>query len=220
MAERLKRALALRTLTPKDLVDKGVMSKAAVYFWLDGTAKADKVRADTVAKVCKALRINREWLLHGRGPIEGAEGGPKEPDWADVKGYAQAVGLGKGAEAVEYAETHLLKFRADSLARKRLVPANLHVMYGAGDSMLPRIHQGDAVLFDTQDTKPRDGSLYVVQWKGEYYVKRAAVFDEDVFFTSDNPEGDHNWKRPKRMDAKRDPITVIGRVRWIGSWEG
>lgn len=216
--ERVKRAMALRNVTVPELMARTGMSRSNVYFWRGNTARPDKVRADNVTAVCRALRINRDWLLHGVGPIEGNETAPTEPDWDDVKGYAQAVGLGKGAEAQEYAETHKLKFRAESLQRKRLNPEVLAVMYGQGDSMLPRIHAGDAILFDQSDQQPRDGGLYVVLWKGEYYVKRAAVFDEDVFFVADHPEGDHHWRRPKRM-LGRDPITVIGRVRWIGSWE-
>lgn len=57
-------------MTPADLVRQNVLSKAAIYFWLDDTAKPDKVRADSVSKVCKALRINREWLLTGRGGMD------------------------------------------------------------------------------------------------------------------------------------------------------
>jgi phage repressor protein C with HTH and peptisase S24 domain len=150
---------------------------------------------------------------------------PAMPDsWPDVRGYAQAVGLGNGAEAAEYEETHKLKFRADSLARQGLRPDNLAVVYGKGDSMLPRIHPGDAILFDTSDTRPMDGHLYVIAVDGaanlEYNVKRCEIIDDEVFFRADNPAGDHNWKRARRMDSKRSPIRVIGRVRWIGSWEG
>jgi phage repressor protein C with HTH and peptisase S24 domain len=143
--------------------------------------------------------------------------------WLDVQGFAQAVGLGSGPEADEYAEAHKLKFRAESLSRKRLFARNLAVMYGTGDSMLPRIHPGDAILFDTSDTKPRDGAIFVVQVHGiakaEYQAKRCMVLDEAVYFAADNPAGDHQWRKPRRMDAKRAPIEIIGRVRWIGSWE-
>ena len=145
-------------------------------------------------------------------------------EWDNVLGYAQAAGLGNGPEAQEYAETHKLKFRADSLARKRLRADKLAVMYGTGDSMLPRIHTGDAILFDISDTRPVDGALYVIQVHGvagrEYQVKRAMLIDDVVYFVADNPAGDHSWKKPKRMDAKRGQIEIIGRVRWIGSWEG
>ena len=111
------------------------------------------------------------------------------------------------------------KFRAASLAKKRLRPAGLAVMYGDGDSMLPRIKKGDAILFDTTDTRPLDGAIYVVQWRDDVYAKRAEIIDDAVYFRADNPAGDHNWRKPKRMDAKRDPVHVLGRVRWIGSWE-
>jgi phage repressor protein C with HTH and peptisase S24 domain len=217
-AARFDRALKLRKLGPMDLVNQKVMSRANVYFWLDGTTQPDKIQAATIAKVCKALGVRRDWLLHGKGPIEGPDS--TDEDWFDVRGYAQAVGLGKGAEAQEYAETHALKFRASSLQRKRLAPERLAVMYGDGDSMEPRIRKGDAILFDTSDTRPTDGAIFVIQWRGEVYAKRALVLDDAVYFSADNPAGDHNWLKPKRMDAKRDPITILGRVRWIGSWEG
>ncbi len=147
----------------------------------------------------------------------------RKPDWSDVKGYAQAVGLGEGAEAQEYAETHKLKFRAESLARQGLKPDGLAVMYGSGDSMLPRLQPGDAILFDQNDTRPRDGALFVIQVHGaanaEYQVKRAMLLDDALYFAADNPGGDHSWKKPRKADAKRGHIEILGRVRWIGSWE-
>lgn len=141
-------------------------------------------------------------------------------DWTDIVGYAQAVGLGAGAEAEEYAETHKLKFRADSLRRKGLRPHSLAVYYGHGDSMEPRIRAGDAILFDTSDTRPADGGIFIVQLGREIAAKRCEIIDEMVYFRSDNPSGDHTWRKPRRMDNPRNPISIIGRVRWIGSWEG
>lgn len=169
-------------------------------------------------KIASALRVRTSWLETGQGPREGVD--DPEPTWEDVLAFAQAVGLGKGKQAEEYAETHKLKFRTNSLRRKGLESSRLRVYYGSGDSMEPRIRKGDAILFDEGDTKVVDDAIYIVLWKGEYYAKRAEVIEDIVLFKSDNPEGDHEWRKPKRMDAKRDPVEVIGRVRWIGSWEG
>lgn len=140
-------------------------------------------------------------------------------EWSDVRGYAQAAGLGAGAEADEYAESHKLKFRAASLRRKGLRPQHLVVYYGKGDSMEPRIHDGDAILFDTSDTTPKDGAVFIVQRDQEMYAKRCEVLDGVAYFRSDNPHGDHHWRKAKRMDNTRDPLQILGRVRWIGSWE-
>ncbi len=146
-----------------------------------------------------------------------------EESWEDVTGYAQAAGLGDGIEAQEYAETHKLKFRAESLRRKRLNPSTLAVVYGRGESMLPRIHSGDAILFDQSDTTPADEALFVILAPGvnagEYSVKRCRLFGEDVYFDALNPQGDHQWRKPRKMSDSKAPIAIIGRVRWIGSWE-
>lgn len=164
------------------------------------------------------------WLL-GDDSAPSVRGGPvRDAEWMDIRGYAMAVGLGHGREAIEYEETHNLKFRADSLARKRLRPDKLAVLYGKGDSMLPRIREGDAILFDTSDTSPSDGDLFVIAMEGsgniEYNVKRCEIVDDMVFFRADNPSGDHSWRSAKAMGNKRHPISIIGKVRWIGSWEG
>lgn len=147
---------------------------------------------------------------------------PSDDAWDDVVGYSQAAGLGAGAEAAEYAETHSLKFKKTSLRRRGIYGRDLAVYYGKGDSMEPTIKDGDAILFDTSDTHVSDGLLYVIQVDGmarpEYFVKRAMVLDTGVYFQSDNPHGDHQWRKPKPMASKRHPITVIGRVHWIGGW--
>ncbi len=143
----------------------------------------------------------------------------EDDPWADVTGYSQAAGLGSGPEAQEWAETHKLKFRRDSLSRKRLSPQHLAVMYGSGDSMWPTIKEGDAILFDTTDTVPKNRGVYVVLIPGagaeEYMVKRALVSKGVTTFVSDNLDGDHDWKEPRPMD---DGIKVVGRVRWTGGW--
>lgn len=148
---------------------------------------------------------------------------PSYDDWSDVRGFPQEVGLGDGVEGNEYAEAHKLKFRKKSLDGKRLRPHTLAVVYGKGDSMLPRIHPGDAILFDTSDTIPKDGKLYVVHAPGvrgiEYSAKRCLELDGVIYFEAINPDGDHGWKKPRRKDDPKRPITVEGRVRWIGSWE-
>jgi phage repressor protein C with HTH and peptisase S24 domain len=224
MAERVKRALELRGMTPSDLIAKKVLSKAGVYFILDGTTKAEKIRATTVDRLSRALGVSGEWIQYGKGPMEiQTTHAVSDDDYADVTGYSQAVGLGAGgSEATEYAETHSLKFKKSSLRKRGILNGNLAVYYGKGDSMEPAIRDGDAILFDTSDTRVVDGVLYVIQVDGqanpEYYVKRAMVLDAGVYFASDNPNGDHNWRKPKAMDNKRHPITVIGRVHWIGGW--
>lgn len=173
--------------------------------------------------IAARLMTNTKWLETGRGDEDRLEGVGDERgeyvQWDAVLGYSQAVSLGSGAELQDYAHTHKLMFRAESLRRKGLFPDNLAVYYGDGDSMEPRIKDGDALLFDTSDTRPKDGAIFIVRWGKDYFAKRAEIIDGITYFRSDNPLGNHGWTKPKRLDNPRDPLEIVGRVRWIGSWE-
>lgn len=187
----------------------GVRSQA-----ITGWEKNGKIDKKNLAKLAAFTGKRLEFFFDK--PVQ-------EDEWADINGFAQGLSLGDGEEALEYAESHKLKFRVSSLQRKRLNPDRLAVMYGRGDSMLPRIRSGDAVLFDTADTRPADECLFVIQCLGiagnELSAKRCVFIGDDVFFDSLNPAGDHHWRKPRKMNDPRHPITILGRVRWIGSWE-
>lgn len=80
MAERLAHALLERDMTAPDLIaatrqaGRKKISKAAIYFILDGTTKAATIRAGTVETICRILRIRRDWLLWGKGAMNADSG--------------------------------------------------------------------------------------------------------------------------------------------------
>lgn len=214
LAERFKAARVAAGLTQQQLADEAGISKQAISKIERGETTAPE--AATLDPIARRMQVTVAHLLHGernqRARIATAE-------WADILASPQVVSAGDGAEAQEYAETYKLKFRAESLRRQGLHADKLVVYYARGDSMEPRIRKGDAIMFDTSDTRPVDDTIYVVQHQGELYAKRANIIEGKVYFQSDNPSGDHNWRKPRRMDDPKQPIEVLGRVRWIGSWE-
>lgn len=207
LAQKIRDAVAAIPRSKSAIADALGVTPQALYGW----EKTGKITKDSLAGLAALAGLPLEHFVGGVSA--------SDTDWADITGYAQAVGLGAGVEAQEYAETHKLKFRASSLKRKRLNPAKLAVMYGEGDSMLPRIHPTDAIMFDTSDTRPADGKLYVITRDGELSVKRCDIIDGIVYFKADNPNGRHSWQKPRRWDDPVTPIDIHGRVRWFGSWE-
>ncbi|GAB3054259.1 S24 family peptidase [Stenotrophomonas tumulicola] len=224
--ERVSAARLHAQMTQAQLAKAAGVSQQAIQKLESGKSKDSK----RIAQIAIACGVRVEWLTSEEPPMVApvtplsvpSTGIQGESDWADVTGYSQAAGLGTGVEAEEYAETHTLKFKRTSLRRRGIHNRPLAIYYGKGDSMEPTIEDGDAILFDTSDTRVADGALYLIQLHGaanaEYYVKRAMVLDGITYFTSDNPSGDHQWQRPRRMDSEREPITVVGRVHWIGGW--
>lgn len=224
MKDRLQKALDDQNMNGSDLARFTKLSKGTIYNILNGTTKPEKIWGITAKRICSALNICQDWLLTGKGDMKPqVKQGEDDFEWVDVDSSSQSIGLGLGQELDDYPEVSTLKFRADSLARKCLIPHNLKVMYGSGDSMEPFIHNGDAIMYDTSDVHPSDGKLFVIMLNGvsstEYNVKRCDIFDGKVYFKADNPHGDHYWIKPRRLDDPRFPIQIIGRVRWIAGWE-
>lgn len=160
-----------------------------------------------IPNLAKALGVSEAELVATLPPSS------DDGDWAPVMAYKLAASLGNGAQPDEYAETHSLKFRADSLRRKRLHPERLGVLYGRGDSMLPNIKSGDAILFDRSDIQPKDGKLFVINYDGDLYAKRLIEIDGMWFASSDN----FDLYKPIRLDPARG-VVIIGRVRWTAGW--
>jgi phage repressor protein C with HTH and peptisase S24 domain len=208
------------TLTQESAAAELGINQSAVSQYLNG---AIRLNYRVLLGFSKMLGIKPEQIRTDLPEQQMTNAVGEEPaiysEWRDVLAHVQAASLGDGALPDEYAEAHRLKFRANSLRRQGLRADDLRVFYGRGDSMLPRVRDGDAVLFNTSQTTPDDGALFVVQRDGELFVKRCDIIDRTVYFRSDNPDGDHNWKKPKRMDDPVRPIEILGKVRWIGSWE-
>lgn len=70
LSDRLRRAMEIRGLAVSDLLSRVGVSKSSLYFLLDGTTRADKVRYVTVADISKAPKISPEWLVYGSGSMD------------------------------------------------------------------------------------------------------------------------------------------------------
>ncbi len=212
LGDRIIQARKLRNLT------RGELAKAAgiPYPTLAGIENGDQDNTTRLHAIAEALAVHPRWLESGKGPRDVSP--PGEDDWADVRGFAQGASLGDGATPEEWAESHKLKFRAASLHRRGLRPDKLCVYYGSGDSMEPRICDGDAVMFNTADRRPVDEGLFVVRWEGHIFVKTLQLIGEHWHLVSEN-RADPKWRKPVPVLAG-DDFEVLGRVCWIGRWEG
>ena len=173
-------------------------------------------------QLADAMGANVVYLETGEGDPEAPPTIISDDAYTDVLAYAQAAGLSDGEEMAEYAETYSLKFKRSSLDRRGLNAANCTVFYGKGDSMLPDIKDGAVMLIDTSKTRPVDGGLFVILVPGingsNYSVKRCIEVGGEWWFDALNPDGEHAWKRPRKMENKHHPIQIIGKVEWVANW--
>lgn len=218
--EKASRKAAGQKLTQQMVADLLDIGQSAVSQYLKGQIPLNYRAVLAFAEVLGVAPSDiRTDLPEQQLSLREARSGYDAPDpYTDITAYGQHVAAGDGMTPEEYAETHSLKFKRSSLRRKGLFERKLSVFYAHGDSMEPRIHDGDALLFDTGDTTPRDGGIYIVRYDGTYLVKRLHNYGAHWFLVSDN-DSDPKWRRPVPVDGHKD-FEIIGRVRWIGSWEG
>lgn len=218
--KRLAAAMADHNVVADVLAKKvGLKSKQAIYNLVKDKANPHRVRASTMDGLCRELRVNEAWLKTGKGPrgASTASVADESDDWPPVMAYKTEASMGDGFTPDDWMETHKLKFRRESLQRKRLNPEYLGVIYGRGDSMLPRIKSGDAIMFDRRKTDPVDGALFVLTHGGDLYAKRLLEIGGRWFMESLNKD-DPRFRKPVPMDE--NAISKIhGRVVWIASWE-
>jgi phage repressor protein C with HTH and peptisase S24 domain len=97
--------------------------------------------------------------------------------------------------------------------RKGFFPEALIAIGVAGDSMEPRLFEGDIVVINTADRKLVDGEVYAVNFEGEAIIKRLVRERGAWWLFSDNT--DQARHRPR--SCREGECNIIGRVVWKGS---
>lgn len=194
------------------------VSPQAIYQIESGVTKT--LGADTGPGMARLSGLSLDWLKTGKGPkqapsrVEESHG-----DYLAVPIHSAAASAGHGASNGDVQEIGSLLFRPRSLAKRGISDEAVQAWYVKGNSMFPRLREGDAVVFDASDIEPKDGKLYVIEWgkDRQTYVKRLYHdLDGCLRVVSDNPAPEYR----DRLVQPGDPgFRVLGRVRWIGSWE-
>lgn len=172
-------------------------------------------KIEDINKIAKALSIKPEQLLlSSYQPEEPGVKTPNSYDYALIRQYSAVGECGNG-----YLNDHVelsdgLAFKRDWLARIGAKAENLAVIYASGSSMEPYIFDGDVVLFDTADTQPKHGQVYVVRRPDcSVSIKRLVQqLSGDWVIKSDNPD-----RSEEKVSAETiHELPFVGRVIWRG----
>jgi len=88
------------------------------------------------------------------------------------------------------------------------------MMRVAGDSMEPKIEDGDVVLIDQSQAQPQPGQVYAVGIEDAVYIKVIDFLPGKLVLKSANPA-----YPPIEVDARQDladGVRIIGHVIWVG----
>ena len=191
LAERMKKALEHAGKSPAELARACGIEPPSVSAWLSGRTKSLKMKTGVPA--AEFLGVNAKWLMDGIGSMNTAgHAEPAEPsdEFVPVRRVRIKVSAGVTGFSVEPLNGDGLPvfFRADWIMSRRLRADRLLAVRVTGDSMLPGLHDGDLVVINTDDSQPRDGDVFVVNYEGEALVKRLKRDAGTWWLASDNPD--------------------------------
>jgi len=215
IAERLRARAEQLGLNAREVAEQARVNRSFVYDIMRG--RSERPNLEKLDKVAAIIKVDRNWLLHGKGAIEGDEPALEEEadSFVAIPSVEVTASMGGGklvADEVENGEPY--HFRNSWIThRLRANPANLRIMHVEGDSMMPTLHDGDVVLVDLARCMPTPPGIFVLFDGMGLVAKRLEHIPN-----SEPPQvriiSDNTFYSPYERTAEE--IRIIGRIRWFG----
>jgi phage repressor protein C with HTH and peptisase S24 domain len=219
--------------------DGGNMSALAAYCGVTPQAVQQWVaqgrtpRAHRLLQIANYFGITEKELLFGEDLPAGAPGGesrplrlpesyipvrahdPDDQDFVTIKAVRLKLSAGISGYSIEpeRGEGMPIVFQKEWLERHGYLAENLIALKIRGESMRPKLDDGDLVVINTADRVPKDNHVYAVNFDGEDVIKRMCRENREWWLVSDNPD---QKSYPKQI-CKGAACIIIGQVIYMQS---
>lgn len=169
--------------------------------------------ADMLNRYRAASGASGDWLISGEGEMFPALAGTVKPEGADfirLPTYPDIrASAGPGATVPSEGVDGVISFDFSFLRDQGAVPERCSVIWAHGDSMVPTIPDGSALIVDHSQTEVKNGSIMVIGVGEDLLVKRVRRrLDGLIDLISDNAAYQPETLGPDALQQLR----VIGRV--------
>lgn len=124
-----------------------------------------------------------------------------------------SASCGNGVYVYDESQTAVYPISEFLLKALGASPTETDIIFASGDSMLPEIKDGDALMVDKSKRDVIDGQIYIIRSDGQLLCKRLQKLPpQKIKIVSDNPKYD-----PYYIDFSKVidfDFEVIGRVLW------
>jgi len=197
-ADRIKEGMELRQLKQSDLVEKTGISKGALSSYISGRYVP---KQNNIFLIAKALNVSESWLMGNDVPLERRKIDRKKGVTINVLGR---VAAGIPIEAIE--EIIDTEEITEELART----GNFFGLQIHGNSMEPRIYEGDVVIVRQQDDAD-SGDVVIAMINGDDATcKRLRKYRDGIELIPNNPSYEPMFFSNEEIMTK--PVKIIGKV--------
>ncbi|ENU92961.1 hypothetical protein F971_01948 [Acinetobacter vivianii] len=231
LVQRIKSALDHAGLSWSGAAVKMGYSAQAATNWKNG-----KIGRDTLKKLASLTGVNSGWLLDGSGVMLEPEKSNAEVSEMQVITYSYDDPVPDGYVAIDYYDdvyvsagngylnlqtpsTKKMLFPVDLVRECNVQPSSTKVIHVRGESMFPKLKDGQAISVDMSATTIYDGEIYAFQVGDDTKIKYLSNWNEQgkggFKATSANPDKNQypdEYYSPKRIEA--EGIFIIGQYWW------
>ena len=215
MHERLRARIRQLGMSVADVAREAGVNRSFVYDILRGRSQVPNL--DKLTRIAQVVKVELEWLLSGKGRVEGDDPITEDyhNDFVAIQYAAARPSMGGGA-IVEDEERTGRDFhfrRAWIRDRLKAAPSMMRVMDVQGDSMTPTLKDGDVVLVDMNQRSPVPPGVFVLHDGMGLVAKRLEYVPMSepprVRIISDN-------QQYSPYECTAEEVNIVGRVRWYG----
>lgn len=203
LAERLKMRMSELNVSQRELADRTGVSQVAIHNLASGkTASSRKL-----TEIAEALGCTAEWLQ--KGVMK-----PIAPDstYAQVPVLDVELAAGAGTHIDMERVTDWVPISRDWIQDQQYSKDRLVVVTVSGDSMTPRLHDGDMLLVNTADQKPASGNVYAIAVDNELRVKRLMKRMDGSWVISSDNKSNPAYQDEVISHHNFEQLRIIGRA--------
>jgi len=224
MANRIEQALKQKNGGNQSELARFIgVSPQAVQKWVAGESEP---RGANLRKAAEFLGVSEVFLkfgmeatptetvvkhgIPGARSVQALDDDEEHPELVRIRKVRLHLSAGIQGFAIEQEEEddNPISFRKAWLERRGYYREKLIAIEVKGQSMEPGLYDGDTVVINTADTKPKDGEVYAVNYEGEAVIKRMVRDYGFWWLVSDNPD----QRRFPRKQCSGEMCIVIGKV--------
>ena len=215
MHERLRARIRQLGMNVAEVAREAGVNRSFVYDILRGRSQVPNL--DKLTRIAQVVKVELEWLLSGKGRVEGDDPITEDyhNDFVAIQYAAARPSMGGGAIVVDEERTGRdFHFRRAWIRdRLKAAPSMMRVMGVQGDSMTPTLKDGDVVLVDMNQRSPVPPGVFVLHDGMGLVAKRLEYVPMSepprVRIISDN-------QQYSPYECTAEEVNIVGRVRWYG----
>lgn len=202
MKDRFRQARENRGLTQEGLAKLANVTQTTVYKIESG----ETLRPRKLDEFAGLLKVSPEWLQFGSLDDQGPS------KFANIPFLNIELAAGTGFCADHERTQDLIPISKEWIVENNFSEGALKAVKVRGDSMSPRIQDGDILLVNTADIKPKSGNVYAIATDDELRVKRLVKRMDNSWIISSDNKADLSYVDEVISHHNFEQLRIIGRA--------